>query len=93
MISQIPALSCCLEDIDSVNTEQILYDEIQYVISWLSANIMTLNANKSKYMLFGKHKNTHLPELKLQLNNSNIESSSEFSFLVLHINTKLNKVH
>ena len=30
--------------------------------------------------MFGKHKNTHLPELKLQNNSSNIESSSEFNF-------------
>ena len=65
MISQILALSCCLEDIDSVNTEQILYDKLQYVISWLSANIMTLNANKSKYMLFGKHNKYTLTRTKI----------------------------
>ena len=41
-------------------------------------------------MLFGNHKNTHLPELKLQINNSNTQSSSEFNCLGLNINTKLN---
>ena len=60
-----------LEDIDSVNTEQILNGELQCVNSLLSANKLTLNANKSKYMLFGKHINTHLPERKLLINNSN----------------------
>ena len=65
--------------------------------AWLSANKLTSNANKltsnankSSYMLFGKHTNTHLPELKLQINNSNIDSSSELNFLDVHINTKLN---
>ena len=57
---------------------------------WLSANKLTLNVNKSKFMLFSKHKNTQLPELNLQINNSNIQSTSEFNFLGLHINTKLN---
>ena len=41
-------------------------------------------------MLFSKHKNTQLPKLNLKINNSNIQSTSEFNFLGLHINTKLN---
>ena len=82
-------LYCCLEDIDSVKTEQILSDELQCVHLWVSANKLPLEANKSKYMLLGNHKNTHLPELKLQINNSNTQSSSEFNCLGLNINTKL----
>ena len=41
-------------------------------------------------MLFSKLKNTQLPKLNLQLNNSNIQSTSVFNFLGLYINTKLN---
>ena len=41
-------------------------------------------------MLFSQHKNTQLPKLNLQINNSNIHSTSEFNFLGLHINMKLN---
>ena len=55
-------LYCCLEDIDSVNKEQVLNNELKSVHLWLSANKLTLNANKSKYMLFSKHKNTQLPK-------------------------------
>ena len=40
--------------------------------------------------MFSKHKNTQLPKLNLQINNSNIQSTSEFNFLGLHINMKLN---
>ena len=85
-------MHCCLEDIDSVNREQVLNNELKSVHLWLSANKLTLNANKSKYMLFSKPKNTQLPKLNLQINNSNIriQSASKFNFLGLHINTKLN---
>ena len=44
----------------------------------------------SKYMLFSKPKNTQLPKQNLQINNNNIQSTSELNFLDLHINTKLN---
>ena len=49
---------CCLEDIDSVNNEQVLNNKLKSVHLWLSANKLTLNVNKSNYMLFSKHKNT-----------------------------------
>ena len=38
-------LYCCLEDIDSVNREQVLNSELKSVHLWLSANKLTLNAN------------------------------------------------
>ena len=90
MYADDTTLYCCLEDIDSVNKELVLNRELKSVHLWLSANKLTLNINKSKYMLFSKHKNTQLPKLNLKINNSNIQSTSEFNFLGLHINTKLN---
>ena len=90
MYADDTTLYCCLEDIDSVNKELVLNRELKSVHLWLSANKLTLNINKSKYMLFSKHKNSQLPKLNLQINNSNIQSTSEFNFLGLHINTKLN---
>ena len=83
-------LFCCLEDINSINKELVLNSELKSVHLWLSANKLTLNVNKSKYMLFSKHKNTQLLKLYLQINNSNIQSTSELNFLGLHINAKLN---
>ena len=41
-------------------------------------------------MLFGRHKNTQLTKLNLQINDNNIQSTSELNFLGLHINTELN---
>ena len=85
MYADDTTLFCCLEDIDSVNKELVLNSELKSVHLWLSANKLTLNVNKSKYMLFRKHNNTQLPKLNLQINNSNIHSTSEFNFLGLHI--------
>ena len=83
-------LYCCLEDIDSINKGQVLNNELKSVHLWLSSNKLTLNVNKYKYMLLSKHKSIQQPKLNLQINTSNIQSTSEFNFLSLHINTKLN---
>ena len=90
MYADVTTLYCCPEDIDSVNKEQVLNNDLKSVHLWLSANKLTLKVNKSNYMLFSKHKNTQLPKLNLQISNSNIQSTSDFNFLGLRINTKLN---
>ena len=90
MYADDTTLYCCLEVMDSINKEQVLNSELKSVHLWLSANTLTLNVNKSKFILISKHKNTQLPKLHLQINNSNIHSTSEFNFLGFHINMKLN---
>ena len=55
MYADDTTLYCCLEDIDSVNKELVLNSELKSAHLWLSANKLTLNVNKSKYMLFSKH--------------------------------------
>ena len=58
MYADDATLYCCLEDMDSINPEQILITMLTH--AWLSANKLTSNANKSNYRLFGKRTNTHL---------------------------------
>ena len=70
MYADDTTLYFCLKDIDSVNKEQVLNNELKSVHLWLSAKKLTLNVNKSKYMLFSKHKNTQPPKVNLQINNS-----------------------
>ena len=89
MYADVTTLYCCPEDIDSVNKEQVLHNDLKSVHLWLSANKLTLKVNKSNYINI-KHKNTQLPKLNLQISNSNIQSTSDFNFLGLRINTKLN---
>ena len=50
-------LYCCLEDITSKNKAHALHIDLEGVHSWLKANRLTLNVNKTKYMLFSKRKN------------------------------------
>ena len=48
-------LYCYLEDIKSNNKEQIIYNELQRVYSWLYANKLSLNVRKTKYIIFRKY--------------------------------------
>ena len=90
MYADDTTLFCCLEDITSDNKEVVLNNELQHVHSWLSANRLTLNVQKTKYMLFLKNKSNDIGELNLRICNDAIQSVNEFNFLGLHINSKLN---
>ena len=68
----------------------VLNNELQHVHSWLSANRLTLNVQKTKYMLFHKNKSNDIGELNLRICNDAIQSVNEFNFLGLYINSKLN---
>ena len=63
MYADDTTLFCCLEDITSDNKEVVLNNELQHVHSWLSANRLTLNVQKTKYMLFHKNKSNDIGEL------------------------------
>ena len=51
---------------------------------------LTLNVQKTKYMLFHKNKSNDIGELNLRICNDAIQSVNEFIFLGLYINSKLN---
>ena len=70
-------LYCCLENITSKNK------------SWLKANRLALNVNKTKYMLFSKRKNNHPSEINVKINNNDIQSVTEFNFLGLLFQLKI----
>ena len=90
MYADDTTLYCCLEDITSENKAHTLNIELEGVHSWLKANRLTLNINKTKYMLFSKRKNNLPGEINLQINNNDIQSVTEFNFLGLYLNSKLN---
>ena len=90
MYADDTTLYCCLEDITSENKAHTLNIELEGVHSWLKANRLTLNVNKTKYMLFSKRKNNLPGEINLQINNNDIQSVTEFNFLGLYLNSKLN---
>ena len=90
MYADDTTLFCCLENITSDNKEVVLNNELQHVHSWLNANRLTLNVQKTKYMLFHKNKSNDIEELNLRICIDAIQSVNEFNFLGLYINSKLN---
>ena len=78
MYADDTTLYCCLEDIASEDKAHTLNIELERVHSWLNANRLTLNVNKTKYTLFCKPENNHTSELILRHNNNDIQSVTEF---------------
>ena len=69
---------------ESINTE---FNNIQ---EWLNINKLSLNVNKTKYMIFHNHQRNIddlIPDIRL--NNQAIERVSEFNFLGLTIDQHL----
>ena len=76
-------------DINSnINADILIYIELCKVIEWLKINKLSLNKNKSKYMLFHMPK-TEIQNLTLKIDDVNIEMVEEFNFLVLTMDTNL----
>ena len=80
-------ITCNEQVITNVNKEH------DNVYKWLCANQLSLNINKTKYMIFhnrGK-KIDNIP--RIQLRNILLEKVQTFSFLGVHINENLNWNH
>ena len=81
---------------DITCNEQVITNvnkELDNVYKWLCANQLSLNINKTKYMIFhnrGK-KIDNIP--RIQLRNILLEKVQTFSFLGVHINENLNWNH
>jgi hypothetical protein len=68
-----------------------IYDDVITIMDWFSANKLSLNLDKTKYMLFNPHvrnKVTDIPNLKI--NNKVIERVSKYKFLGVHLDDKIN---
>ena len=73
------------------NSSVILSDELGKIYYWLSANRLSLNLDKTKYMVFSnsKHKSTNL-DMNIKILNHKIEQITTFNFLGLTINSNMN---
>ena len=58
----------------------LINDELSKIIEWLNINKLSLNKDKSKYMIFHMHKK-EIPSLSLKLGNANIEKLDDFNYL------------
>ena len=81
-------LFCCLEDIKSINKQDVINEQLQRIHAWLTANGLKLNTTKSKYIMFRKQ-NKNIPLFNIHINNVNIESVQNFNFLGLHLSSDM----
>ena len=74
------------------NTQMQLNDDLETVSKWLNVNRLTLNANKTKTMLFGTQQHLSKREggLKLNINGESLEQVSCFKYLGLWFDPSLN---
>ena len=75
-------------DFDAIN--KAINDELYKLTEWLQINKLSLNAGKTKYMLFQKRKSKQKYDwLKLELNGTKISKVDTFNFLGLTLNSHL----
>ena len=70
------------------SVEQNINEELNKISGWLKVNKLSLNAKKSKFMIF-KHVKKTIEPLSLKIENTNIEMVTNFNFLGLTISDNL----
>ena len=88
MYADDTTLFCCLEDIKSINKQDVINEQLQRIHAWLTANGLKLNTTKSKYIMFRKQ-NKNIPLFNIHINKVNIESVQNFNFLELHLSSDM----
>ena len=90
MYADDTTLFCCLEDIKSINKQDVINEQLQRIHDRLTANGLKLNTTKSKYIMFRKHnKNIPLFNIHTCINNVNIEFVQNFNFLGPHLSSDM----
>ena len=77
-----------IEDFDSQNTEADINAELEKVNTWLKHNKLSLNAQKTKLMLFHR-KQKHVNDVNNKIDNTMIEHVQTFNFLGIMLNETL----
>ena len=86
MYADDTTLLCCLDDIKSINKQDVINEQLQRIRAWLTANGLKLNT--TKYTVFLKQ-NKNIPLFNIHINNVNIESVQNFNFLGLHLSSDM----
>ena len=77
-----------LEDFDCRNLDNEINSEIEKMNLWLKLNKLSLNADKTKYMIF--HTNQRIiPPIALSINNKLIAQVSTFNFLGIMLDSNM----
>jgi hypothetical protein len=74
--------------INSPNSINSINQELEHVNLWLKINKLSLNASKTRYMVFHKPRK-RLPTLNISIDNENVERCISFNYLGIHLNQNL----
>jgi hypothetical protein len=89
MYADDTTLFTTLSAFNSQNRSDEINSELDNVINWLNANKLSLNANKTKYMVFHTV-NKKIEHLNLKIDNKSIELVNDFNFLGILVDSNLN---
>jgi hypothetical protein len=76
--------------INSPNSINSINQELEHVNLWLKINKLSLNASKTRYMVFHKPRK-RLPTLNISIDNENVERCISFNYLGIHLNQNLTR--
>ena len=79
MYADDTTLYCNLEDFVDYDAETAISRELQNINLWLKRNTLTLNVDKTKFIIF--HKRKKVPNLSISLNDIAITNVDTFHYL------------
>ena len=74
-----------------MDSTELINSELKCLDRWLKSYKISINADKSKYMLFSYNKNVNFPDISV--GNNTINETSVTKFLGIHLDEKLNFVN
>ena len=69
-----------------MDSAELINSELKCLIRWLKSNKISINADKTKYMLFSYNKNVNFPDISV--GNNTINETSVTTFLGIHLDKK-----
>ena len=84
-------LSTWVPGYNVMDSDELINSELKCLDRWLKSNKISINADKTKYMLFSYNKNVNLPDISV--GNNTINETSVTKFLAIHLDKKLNFVN
>ena len=74
-----------------MDSAELINSELKCLNRWLKSNKISINPDKTKYMLFSYNKNVNFTDISV--GNNTINETSVTKFLGIHIDKKLNFVN
>ena len=80
-------LSTCVPGDNVMDSAELINSELKCLDRWLKSNKISINADKTKYMLFSYGKDVNFPDISK--GNNTINETSVTEFLGIHLDKKI----